>query len=190
MCIDFFLFAVIIAELFLGFLGVFLTDMTMDETLWLVLLKLVHNKTATPPQEWGGTGEAIFAIEQMVGFDTSKTQGYFNALDPKTKEAIWYILELAHHERDNLLFRLPPESKFLLLLDVRHPQERLNTGKIIQQKIELLQPLLDIFEAIQPTSFGECFFKTTAGLMAGLPMQNRENLGLALSDYVRSMTRR
>lgn len=153
--------------------------MNMDETLWSVLLKLVNNKTATPPQEWDGKGEAIFAIEQMVG--TSNAQELFQSLDLKTKKTILYILELAHHERDSLLFRLPPESKFLLLLDVRPPQERLNTGGIIQQKIQLLQPLLDIFEAIQPTSLGERFLKTTAGLMAGLPTQNRHSLHNALS---------
>ena len=155
--------------------------MNMDKTLWSVLLKLVNNKTANPPQKWGGTGEAIFAIEQMVGVETLKAQGYFNALDPKTKEAIWCILELARHERDSLLFRLPPESKFLLSLDVRPPQERLHTGGIIQQKIQLLQPLLDLSEAIQPTSLGERFLKTTAGLMAGLPTQNRHSLHNALS---------
>jgi hypothetical protein len=162
----------------------------MDHSLWSVLLKLVNNKTATSPQEWDEKGEAIFAIEQMVGFETLKAQGYFNALDPKTKEAIWCILELARHERDSLLFRLPPESKFLLSLDVRPPQERLHTGGIIQQKIQLLRPLLDLSEAIQPTSLGERFLKTTAGLMAGLPMQNRESLDQALSECVRSMTGR
>ena len=164
--------------------------MNMDKTLWSVLLKLVNNKTATPPQEWGGTGEAIFAIEQMVGFETLKAQGYFNALDPKTKEAIWCILELARHERDSLLFRLPPESKFLLSLDVRPPQERLHTGGIIQQKIQLLQPLLDLSEAIQPTSLGERFFKTTAELMAELPVKNRENIALALSNCLLDNPRR
>ena len=51
----------------------------MDHSLWSVLLKLVNNKIATPPQEWGGTGEAIFAIEQMVG--TSNAQELFQSLD-------------------------------------------------------------------------------------------------------------
>ena len=160
----------------------------MDHSLWSVLLKLVNNKTATPPKEWYGKGEAIFAIEQMVG--TSNPEKLFQALDPEKKEAIWYILELARLEHDNLNFRRPPKNPWLLLLEASSQEERKDVTASINQKIQLLQPLLDLSEAIQPTSLGERFLKTTAGLMAGLPMQNRESLDLALSEYVRSMSRR
>ena len=162
----------------------------MDHSLWSVLLKLVNNKTATLPQKWDGKGEVIFAIEQMVGFETLKAQGYFNALDPKTKEAICSILELARLEHDNLKFRRPPKNGWVLWLDFRSPQDLAEARDSIDKKIQLLKPLLDLSEAIQPTSPYERFLKTTADLMAHVPDQDRQSLDWALSDCVRSMTRR
>lgn len=160
----------------------------MDHSLWSVLLKLVNNKTATPPKEWYGKGEAIFAIEQMVG--TSNPEKLFQALDPEKKEAIWYILELAHHEHDNLNFRRPPENRWLLLFDARPPLERADAIGSIDKKSQLLQPLLDLSNAIKPTSLYERFLKTTADLMAHVSDQDRQSLDRALFDCVRSMTRR
>ena len=119
----------------------------------------------------------------------SKKQ-YFNALDPKTKKTIWYILELAHHEHDNLNFRRPPENRWLLLLDARPPLERADAIDSIDKKSQLLQPLLDLSNAIKPTSLYEHFLKITADLMAHLSDQDRKSLDRALFDCVRSMTGR
>ena len=210
MCIDLFLFAVIIAELFLGFLGVFLMEPYEDPRfqyenyLWQVLLRgeslsdqdsfdkaLLRNLSKKSIRSIYALLNAIPEINKLKNKQGSESKkNYFKALDPKTKEAIWYILELAHHEHDNLNFRRPPENRWLLWFDSRSPVDRADVTASINQKIKLLQPLLDLSEAIQPTSLGERFLTTTAGLMAGLPMQNRESLDLALSDYVRSMTRR
>jgi len=160
----------------------------MDHSLWSVLLKLVNNKTATPPKEWYGKGEAIFAIEQMVG--TSNPEKLFQALDPEKKEAIWYILELACLEYDLLNSRRPPQNERLLLLDVRPPLDRADANAFINKKSQLLRPLLDLSKAIQPTPPFERFLKTTAGLMAHVSNQDRKSLDRALSKYVRSMTGR
>ena len=160
----------------------------MDHSLWSVLLKLVNNKTATPPQEWDEKGEAIFAIERMVG--TSNPQELFQAIDPKTKKTIWSILELARLEYDLLNSRRPPQNERLLLLDVRPPLERADANAFINKKSQLLRPLLDLSKAIQPTSPYERFLKTTADLMAHVSNQHRKSLDRALSKYVRSMTGR
>ena len=159
----------------------------MDHSLWSVLLKLVNNKTATPPKEWYGKGEAIFAIERMVG--TSNPQELFQALDPKTKKIIWSILELARLEHDNLNFRRLPENG-RLWLDARSPLERADANAFINKKSQLLRPLLDLSKAIQSTSPYERFLKTTAGLMAHVSNQDRKSLDRALSKYARSMTGR
>jgi hypothetical protein len=160
----------------------------MDHSLWSVLLKLVNNKTATPPQEWDEKGEAIFAIERMVG--TSNPQELFQALDPKTKEAIWSILELARLEYDLLNFHRPPENRWLLWFESRSPLDRADVNASINKKSQLLRPLLDLSKAIQPTSPYERFLKTTADLMAHVSDQDRQSLDQALSECVRSMTRR
>jgi hypothetical protein len=159
----------------------------MDHSLWSVLLKLVNNKTATPPQEWDEKGEAIFAIERMVG--TSNPQELFQALDPKTKKTIWSILELARLEHDSLNFRRLPENG-RLWLDARSPLERADANAFINKKSQLLRPLLDLSKAIQPTSPYERFLKTTADLMAHVSNQHRKSLDRALSKYARSMTGR
>jgi hypothetical protein len=160
----------------------------MDHSLWSVLLKLVNNKTATPPKEWYGKGEAIFAIEQMVG--TSNPEKLFQALDPEKKEAIWYILELARLEHDLLNSHRPPENRWLLWFESRSPLDRADANAFINKKSQLLRPLLDLSKAIQPTPPFERFLKTTAGLMAHVSNQDRKSLDRALSKYVRSMTGR
>ena len=162
----------------------------MDHSLWSVLLKLVNNKIPTPPQEWDEKGEAIFAIERMAALGTSNAKELFQALDPKTKKTIWSILELARLEHDNLKFRRPPKNGWVLWLDFRSPQDLAEVRDSIDQKIQLLKPLLDLSEAIQPTSPYERFLKTTADLMAHVSDQDRQSLDLALSDCVCSMTRR
>ena len=202
MCIDFFLFAAIIAELFLGFLGVFLMEPYEDPRfeyenyLWQVLLRgqslskkdsltknLLPNSSKKSIRSIHALLNAIPEINNLKNKQGSESKKqYFNALNPEKKEAIWYILELAHHEHDNLNFRRPPENRWLLWFDSRSPVDRADVTASINQKIKLLQPLLDLSEAIQPTSLYKRFLKTTAGLMAGLPLQNRENLALALSD--------
>jgi len=113
----------------------------------------------------------------------SKKQ-YFNALDPETKKTIWYILELAHHKHDNLNFHRPPKNPWLLLLEGSSQEERADVNAFINEKIQLLRPLLDLSKAIQPASPYERFLKITAGLMAGLAVQNRKSLNCALSDYL------
>jgi hypothetical protein len=214
MCIDFSLFAAIIAELFLGFflgfLGVFLMEPCEDTRseyenyLWQVLLRgesLPPKDSLTKNLFPDSSEKSIRLIHALLNAipeinnlknkqgSESKKQ-YFNALDPKTKKAIWSILELARHEHDNLNFRRPPENRWLLLLDARPPLERADAIDSIDKKSQLLQPLLDLSKAIQPTSLYERFLKTTADLMAHVSDQDRQSLDWALSDCVRSMTRR
>ena len=160
--------------------------MNMDKTLWSVLLKLVNNKIPTPPQEWGGTGEAIYAIEQMVGFETSKAQGYFNALDPETQSAVLDILTTVRLEHDCLNHQIQDLS---LPLEARSDPEKQNIRGFADQKIRLLNPLLNLSKAIQPTSIPERLqiIRLVAEHCFG---KNQNDLGLALSQYVRSMTGR
>ncbi len=160
--------------------------MNMDKTLWSVLLKLVNNKIPTPPQEWGGTGEVIYAIEQMVGFETSKAQGYFNALDPETQSAVLGILTTVRLEHDYLNHQIKGLS---LPLEARSDLEKQNIRGFVEQKIRLLNPLLNLSKAIQPTSIPERLqiIRLVAEHCFG---KNQNDLGLALSQYVRSMTGR
>ena len=202
MCIDLFLFAVIIAELFLVFLGVFLMEQYEDPSfkyenhLWQVLLRgeslsdqdsfdkpLLRNLSKKSIRSIYALLNAIPEINNLKNKQGSESKKqYFNALNPEKKEAIWYILGLAHHEHDNLNFHRPPKNRWLLLFESRSPLEREDANAFINQKIKLLEPLLGLSEEIQPTSLGERFLKTTAELMAELPVKNRENLALALSD--------
>ena len=156
----------------------------MDKTLWSVLLKLVNNKIPTPPQEWGGTGGAIYAIEQMVG--TSNAQGYFNALDSKTQSEVLGILTTVRLEHDHLNHQRWALS---LSLDARPVLEKHDIGEFADQKIRLLNPLLNLSKAIQPTSIPERLqiIRLVAEHCFG---KNQNDLGLALSQYVRSMTGR
>jgi hypothetical protein len=124
----------------------------------------------------------------MIG--NSNPQQHFNGLDEKTKKSIWYILELARLEYDNLHSRRPPERGWHLYLDTRFPQNREDTRDSIDKKTKLLQPLSDLSKAIKPTSLSDLFLKTTADLMAVLSVPGLENLNRALSDHVYSMTRR
>jgi hypothetical protein len=214
MCIDLFLFAAIIAELFLGFflgfLGVFLIEPCEDTRseyenyLWQVLLRgesLPPKDSLTKNLLPDSSEKSIRLIHALLNAipeinnlknkqgSESKKQ-YFNALDPKTKKTIWSILELARLEHDNLKFRRPPKNGWVLWLDFRSPQDLAEVRDSIDQKIQLLKPLLDLSEAIQPTSPYERFLKTTADLMAHVSDQDRQSLDLALSDCVCSMTRR
>jgi hypothetical protein len=162
----------------------------MDHSLWSVLLKLVNNKTATSPQEWDekgwdGKGEAIFAIEPMV--ETSNAQELFQALDPKTQSEVLDILTTVCLEHDRLKHRRWALSS---QLDVRSDSEKQYTGGFIEQKIRLLNPLFNLSKAIQPTSIPERFLQTTRWVMAYFSDKDRESLDLALSECVRSMTRR
>ena len=154
----------------------------MDHSPWSVLLNLVNNKTATNPQEGDEKREDLSAIKEMLG--TSNPQELFQNLDPKTKKTIWYILELARHEHDNLNFRRPPKNRWLLWFEGSSKEERADVNAFINEKIQLLRPLLDLSKAIQPASPYERFLKITAGLMAGLAVQNRKSLNCALSDYL------
>jgi hypothetical protein len=134
---------------------------------------------------------AIPEINNLENEQSSESKKqYFNALDPEKKEAIWYILELARLEHDNLNFRRPPKNPWLLLLEASSQEERKDATASINQKIKLLQPLLDLFEAIQPTSIPERFLQTTRWVMAYFSDKDRESLDLALSECVRSMTGR
>jgi hypothetical protein len=210
MCIDLFLFAVIIAELFLGFLGVFLMEPYEDPRfqyenyLWQVLLRgeslsdqdsfdkaLLRNLSKKSIRSIHALRNAIPEINKLKNKQGSESRKqYFNALAPKTKEAIWYILELAHHEHDNLNFNRPSKNPWLLWFESRPPLDRADVTAFINQKIELLEPLLDLSEAIQPTSIPERFLQTTRWVMAYFSNKDRESFGFALSDCVRSMTRR
>jgi hypothetical protein len=134
---------------------------------------------------------AIPEINNLENEQSSESKKqYFNALDPETKKTIWYILELAHHEHDNLNFHRPPKNRWLLLLDARPPLERADAIDSIDKKSQLLQPLLDLSKAIQPASPYEHFLKITADLMAHLSDQDRKSLDRALFEYLRLQTRR
>ena len=158
--------------------------MNMDKTLWSVLLKLVNNKIPTPPQEWDEKGEAIFAIEQMAG--TSNPQALFQALDPETQSAVLGILTTVRLEHDHLNHQRWALS---LPLDARPVLEKHDIGEFADQKIRLLNPLLNLSKAIQPTSIPERLqiIRLVAEHCFG---KNQNDLGLALSQYVRSMTGR
>jgi hypothetical protein len=133
---------------------------------------------------------AIPEINNLENEQSSESKKqYFNALDPEKKEAIWYILELARLEHDNLNFRRLPENG-RLWLDARPPLERADAIDSIDKKSQLLQPLLDLSKAIQPTPPFERFLKTTAGLMAHLSDQDRKSLDRALFDCVHLQTGR
>ena len=134
---------------------------------------------------------AIPEINNLENEQSSESKKqYFNALDPEKKEAIWYILELARLEHDNLNFRRPPKNPWFLLLEASSQEERKDATASINKKIKLLKPLLDLFEAIQPTSIPERFLEKTRWVMAYFSDKDRESLDLALSDCVRSMTGR
>ena len=209
MCIDLFLFAAIIAELFLGFLGVFLMEQYEDPSfkyenhLWQVLLRgesvseetlyknLPHNLSKKSIRLIHALRNAIPEINNLKNKQGSKSKKqYFNALNPEKKEAIWYILGLAHHEHDNLNFHRPPKNRWLLLFEASSQEDREDANAFINQKIELLQPFLDLSKAIQPTSPYERFLKITADLMAHVSNQNRKSLDRALFDYLRLQTGR
>lgn len=157
----------------------------MDHSLWSVLLKLVNNKIPTPPQEWDEKGEAIFAIEQMAG--TSNPQKSFQALDSKTQSTVLDILTTVRLEHDHLNHQRWALS---LSLEARSDLEKQNIRGFVEQKIRLLNPLLNLSKAIQPTPPFERFLKITADLMAHLSDQDRKSLDRALFDCVHLQTGR
>jgi hypothetical protein len=170
-----------------------------ENRLWQVLLRGESLSTVKLPPNLSKKSirlihallNAIPEINNLENEQSSESKKqYFNALDPEKKEAIWYILELARLEHDNLNFRRPPENRWLLLLDARPPLERADAIDSIDKKSQLLQPLLDLSKAIQPTPPFERFLKTTAGLMAHLSDQDRKSLDRALFDCVHLQTGR
>ena len=166
-----------------------------ENRLWQVLLRGESLSTEKLPPNLSKLIHALLiAIPEINNLENEQSseskKQYFNALDPETKKTIWYILELAHHKHDNLNFHRPPKNPWFLLLEASSQEERKDATASINKKIKLLKPLLDLFEAIQPTSIPERFLQTTRWVMAYFSDKDRESLDLALSECVRSMTRR
>jgi hypothetical protein len=166
-----------------------------ENRLWQVLLRGESLSTEKLPPNLSKLIHALLnAIPEINNLENEQSseskKQYFNALDPETKKTIWYILELAHHKHDNLNFHRPPKNRWLLWFEGSSQEERADVNASINKKSQLLQPLLDLSKAIQPTSIPERFLETTRWVMAYFSDKDRESLDLALSDCVRSMSRR